>query len=71
VTELKYLGFVIGGIATDLGKIEFILNWPTPKSIKQTRSFLGLAGWFRRFIANFSKLTSPVTDLLSTKNKFN
>jgi len=72
VSEVKYLGYVIGrgGISTDPRKIESILNWPVPKSLKQTRGFLGLAGWYRRFIANFSEITTPITDLLSSKSKF-
>jgi hypothetical protein len=72
VTEVKYLGFIIGkgGISTDPGKIESIVNWPAPKSIKQVRGFLGLAGWYRRFIANFSEITTPITNLLSGKKKF-
>lgn len=73
VTEVKYLGFVIGhgGIKTDPEKVEAILKWPTPKNIKQVRGFLGIAGWYRRFIDNFSTEVFPITEVLSTKRKFN
>lgn len=55
VLEVIYLGAVIGrgGISTGPGKIESIVNWPATKSVKQIRGFLGLAGWYRRFIADF------------------
>ena len=69
VTRVHYLGYIIGegGITTDPDKIRAIVNWPIPKNLKQVRGFLGLAGWYRRFIANFSSEVSPITDVLSTK----
>lgn len=72
VTEVNYLGYIIGhgGIKTDPDKVVSIQNWPTPKNLKQVRGFLGLAGWYRRFIANFSTIVHPITDVLSTKRKF-
>lgn len=72
VTEVNYLGYIIdnGGIKTDPEKVESIRNWPTPKNLKQVRGFLGLAGWYRRFINNFSSIVYPITEVLSTKKKF-
>lgn len=72
VTEVKYLGYIIGdgGIKTDPEKVEAILSWPVPKNIRQVRGFLGLAGWYRRFVANFSAIVFPITEVLSTKRKF-
>lgn len=72
VTEVKYLGFVIGngGITTDPEKVDAIEKWPVPKNIKQVRGFLGIAGWYRRFIENFSSVVFPITETLSTKRKF-
>lgn len=72
VKRVQYLGYVIGegGISTDPAKIESILNWPTPKTLKQVRGFLGLTGWYRRFISNFADVTHPITDVLSRKRKF-
>ena len=52
------------------GKIQAILDWPTPKSVKDIRSFLGLAGYYRRFIEGFSKIAKALTDLLKKDKKF-
>lgn len=70
--SLKYLGFIISekGIQPDLGKIEAIRNYPEPKNIKGVRRLIGLAGWYSRFIPNYSTIISPITDLLK-KSKSN
>lgn len=72
VKKVKYLGYIIGegGIITDPEKVSAIREWPVPKNIKQVRGFLGLAGWYRRFIKNFSSLVFPISETLSTKKKF-
>jgi len=59
-----------GGIATDPAQVESILAWPVPKTLKQTRGFLGLAGWYRRFIKKFSSISAPITNLLKFKTRF-
>ncbi|GJS34804.1 putative reverse transcriptase domain-containing protein [Tanacetum coccineum] len=56
------------GIHVDPSKIEAVKNWKPPKTPTEIRSFLGLAGYYRRFIANFSKIAKPLT-LLTQKNK--
>nr|GFB03844.1 hypothetical protein [Tanacetum cinerariifolium] len=56
------------GIDVDPNKIEAVKNWKTPKTPTEIRSFLGLAGYYRRFIASFSKIAKPLT-LLTQKNK--
>ncbi|GJU07399.1 hypothetical protein Tco_1123829 [Tanacetum coccineum] len=56
------------GIHVDPSKIESVKNWKTPESPTEIRSFLGLAGYYRRFIENFSKIAKPLT-LLTQKNK--
>ena len=53
-----------GGIAVDPGKVKDVLNWKPPTDVGQIRSFLGLAGYYRRFIEGFSKLAKPMTALL-------
>jgi hypothetical protein len=53
-----------GGIKVDPGKISEILNWKQPTDVSKIRSFLGLVGYYRRFIEVFSKLVEPLTSLL-------
>ncbi|GJY19770.1 putative reverse transcriptase domain-containing protein [Tanacetum coccineum] len=68
--EVQFLGHVVNrdGIHVDLSKVESVKNWKTPESPTEIRSFLGLAGYYRRFIKNFSKIAKPLT-LLTQKNK--
>ncbi|KMQ85218.1 reverse ribonuclease integrase, partial [Lasius niger] len=65
VGQLKYLGHVIdrNGIRTDPEKVSAVANWPEPTSVEQVRQFLGMASWYRRFIADFSKIAAPLTKL--------
>ncbi|GJT03705.1 reverse transcriptase domain-containing protein [Tanacetum coccineum] len=68
--EVQFLGHVVNrdGIHVDPSKVESVKNWKTPESSTKIRSFLGLAGYYRRFIENFSKIAKPLT-LLTQKNK--
>jgi hypothetical protein len=70
--EVLFLGHVISaeGNAVDLSKVQEVLDWKSPKSVTQIRSFLGLAGYYRRFIPNFSKIAKPMTQLLEKEDKF-
>ena len=52
-----------GRITVDPSKIEVVLKWESPKSIFEIMSFLGIAGYYRRFIEGFSKLALPLTKL--------
>ncbi|XP_050876679.1 uncharacterized mitochondrial protein AtMg00860-like [Lathyrus oleraceus] len=63
--EVSFLGHVIssGGIVVDPSKVDVVLQWETPKSATEIRSFLGLAGYYHRFIKGFSKIAMPLTQL--------
>lgn len=71
-SELKYLGYLVDryGLRTDPSKIDVILNFPTPKDAKDIKRFLGMCGWYRRFINNFAKIARPLSRLTSKKVKF-
>ena len=70
--EVKYLGFILGGgcLKTDPDKITAILKIKTPKTAREVRSFLGTAGWYRRFIQNFAEISAPLTNTLQKNVKF-
>ncbi|KAD5317282.1 hypothetical protein E3N88_17228 [Mikania micrantha] len=72
LTEVQFLGHVINaqGIQVDPSKIEAITKWENPKSPTEVRSFLGLAGYYRRFIQNFSRIAVPLTSLTRKSVKF-
>jgi hypothetical protein len=69
LSEVMFLGHVIAdrGIAVDLGKVRDVLKWEPPTTVLEIRSFLGLAGYYRRFIEGFSKIVKPLTSLLEKK----
>jgi hypothetical protein len=70
--EVSFLGHIItdGGIAVDPSKVQDGLNWNPPKNVLKIRSFLGLAGYYRRFIEGFSKIVKPLTSLLEKGKEF-
>ncbi|KAG8503502.1 hypothetical protein CXB51_001469 [Gossypium anomalum] len=70
--EVGFLGHVVSGdgIRVDPSKILAIVNWKPPKDVSEVRSFLGLAGYYRRFVEGFSMIASPMTKLLQKNVKF-
>ncbi|XP_016707000.1 uncharacterized mitochondrial protein AtMg00860-like [Gossypium hirsutum] len=65
-SQVHYLGHVLqeGTVSMDTSKIDCILAWVIPRSVKELRSFLGLTGYYRRFIKNYGMMACPLTDLL-------
>jgi hypothetical protein len=70
--QVSFLVHIIseGGISVDSSKIQDVLSWEVPKNVMEVRSFLGLLGYYRRFIKGFSKFSKPMTELLRRDKKF-
>eukprot|EP00253_Pinus_taeda_P033055 PITA_33055 len=70
--EIQYLGHTFSGkgIAVDYNKIETIMDWPTPRNVKEVHSFMGLVGYYRIFVVRFSQISNPITHLQRKGVKF-
>jgi len=68
---VEFLGVVIGprGVEMQREKVEGVLNWPTPRNIKEVQKFLELVNYYRRFIKDFAKLAAPLYVLVRKKEK--
>ena len=64
--EVKYLGYIVNedGLKTDEDKVKPILEYPTPFNVRQLRRFLGMIGWYSRFITHLAEYKAPLTKLL-------
>jgi hypothetical protein len=72
IRKVPFLGHVVSpdGIAVDPSKVKEVLDWKLPMSMSEVRSFLGLTGYYRKFIPNFSKVAKPITELLKRGNRY-
>jgi hypothetical protein len=72
IDKVPFLGHIIsnGGITVDPAKVKEIMEWRVPTTVTEIRSFLGLAGYYRRFIEGFSKIAKPMTSLLEKGREF-
>ncbi len=66
-TSVRYLGHIVSerGVETDPEKIQALKTWPSPKNLKELRSFLGFSGYYRRFIKDYSRIVKSLNDLTS------
>ena len=67
---LDSVAFLAEGVSVDPHKVEAILNWKPPMSVTEIRSFLGLAGYYRKFVEGFSKIAAPLTRLTRKEEPF-
>ena len=69
---MHYLGHVVSkeGIVVDLEKIRALMIWVAPRNMEEVRSFIGLSGYYRSFIRNFSLISYPITSLKQKGKKF-
>ena len=72
LTKVNFLSYVVSEarIAVDHAKVEVVQEWQRPTNVFEVRSFLGLAGYYRRFVEDFSRIAAPMTRLTRKEVKF-
>ena len=71
-SSVHYLGHVVSeqGLSPDPTKVQAVANWKLPMNVSEVRSFLGLAGYYHRFIKNFAKIAAPLMNLTRKNHPF-
>ena len=70
--SVQFLGHIVSdkGVSCDPSKVDSVRSWKVPSTVKELKSFLGLCNYYKKFIANYSTLAKPLTELTSTKVEF-